>query len=90
MRVPFRKLLAFIARSSVSVAGSPNGRLVAGATRDYHRIKLYDEGQDRCTGAVTGTLLSGMSWASDSQALCYRDVLEEYQPISTHFDVDFP
>ena len=64
-----------------SAVWSPNGHLVAGETRDYHRIKLYDVGQNTWTDAVTGTLFSGMSWASDSQALYYQDVLEEYQPI---------
>lgn len=64
-----------------SALWSPNGHVVAGETRDYHRIKLYDIGQNKWTDAVTGTVLSGLSWAPDSEALYYQDVLEEDQPI---------
>ena len=64
-----------------SVLWSPNGQVLAGETRDFHRIKLYDVGQNRWTDAVTGTVLSGLSWASDSQSFYYQDVLEEDQPI---------
>lgn len=64
-----------------SAVWSPNGQLVAGAIHDYRRIKLFDVRQKKWTDTVTGTLLSGLSWASDSRSLYYQDVLEKDQPI---------
>ena len=62
-------------------AWSPNGRLVAGTTNDYHRIRLYDISKNTWTDSVKATLISGLSWAPDSESLYYQDVLEEDQPI---------
>jgi len=64
-----------------SATWSPNGHFVLGVTNDYHRIKLYDIGKNKWADALTATLISGPSWALDSESLYYQDVLEEDQPI---------
>jgi len=64
-----------------SAEWSPNGRFVLGVTNDFHRIKLYDIGKKKWAQVVTATLVSGPSWAPDSESLYFQDILEEDQPI---------
>jgi Tol biopolymer transport system component/DNA-binding winged helix-turn-helix (wHTH) protein len=64
---------------------SPNGRFVLGVTNDFHRIKLYDIWKNKWAQLVTATLVSGPSWAPDSQSIYYQDILEEDQPIYRHW-----
>lgn len=64
-----------------SATWSRNGRFVLGVTNDYHRIKLYDVGKNKWVDTVTATLISGPSWARDSESIYYQDILEEDQPI---------
>jgi Tol biopolymer transport system component len=64
-----------------SATWSPSGRLVAGITQDFHRIKLYDISKNAWSDFVSGTLIGALSWAPDSESIYYQDVLEEDQPI---------
>jgi len=64
-----------------SATWSPNGRLVAGITQDFHRIRLYDVSKNAWIDCVSGTLIGALSWAPDSESIYYQDVLEEDQPV---------